>query len=134
MIDPLPQTLFLPFGEVVEDDTIRGKIVGQPSPRASLANEIKNCIQDIALLVARWATQLASGWKHFAKDTPLIVFQITRIRFILCHPKFSILSGDFCTAKSLTDCGFLSNWTFWTGSQKIEVTGGKKILSYTLLK
>lgn len=117
MIDPLPHPVFLPFGEIIEDDAIWRKVVRQPSPRASLANEIENRIEDITLLIPRWTAQLAAGWKQFANDAPFMVFQVARVRFVLCHPKFSILSGDFCTVKSLGGCRFLDNWTFWTGSK-----------------
>lgn len=74
--------------------------MGETSPSASLAHKIKNCIEDISLLIARRTSQSAFGWKQPADDVPFKVFQIARIWFVLCHPKLFILDDDFCTAKS----------------------------------
>lgn len=99
MIDPLPHPVFLPFGEIIEDDAVGRKIVRQAPPRASLADEIENRVQYITVLVAWWAAQLASSWKQFANDASLLVFQVARIRFVLCHPKFSISVAIFVQLK-----------------------------------
>lgn len=112
MIDALPHSLLLPLGEIIEDDAVGWKLVRQPSPRAALANEIEDPIENVSLFVARRSSKLASRWKQFAYDVPLLFFQITGVRFVLCHPKLSILDGCFCTAKSSGACCFLANRTY----------------------
>jgi hypothetical protein len=102
--------------------------VGQGPPSATLANQVENCVQDITLLIAGRSAQLASGWKQLAYDVPLHVFEITRIRFVLCHPKFSISGGVFCTVKSFRAWQFLAIPTFWTGSQAgIGIKGYREV-------
>jgi hypothetical protein len=122
MIDPFPHSVLLPLGKVIIDDPIGRKVVGQPSPSAALTNEVKNRVEDVALLVSRRAPKLASSRKLLLDDVPFCLAHVARIGFVLGHPKLSTLGGLICTAKSAGMRHFFAKRTFWTGSKIIAVS------------
>ena len=89
IIDFLPEPVLAPLGKVVVAQPPRRQVMRQEPPRAPAAHDVEDGIDDQSPVVTRWPSKL---WRHRqqrAQERPFNISKITRIRFLVRHPKLS---------------------------------------------
>lgn len=80
IMDMLPQPALLPVPEVVEDNTVRGKVVRQRTPSTAIAGLIQDGVDNFSPRIGGRATTRLGGRNQITEATPLGLAQVGGIR------------------------------------------------------
>jgi|SRR5688572_8730567 len=79
-VNPLPRAVALPQAKVMKHNPIRWEVVWQTPPRAAIARDIQNCVDDLAARVLGRTTARLRFGNPRRDSSPLAIPQVGRVR------------------------------------------------------